>query len=96
MILHITSFSDWERQSKQKSFAPDGYADEGFIHCCEQDQLQGVLQRYYPGRSDLLLLHIDESKLESELRYEASPQGEMFPHVFGPINKTAISQVGKI
>ena len=96
MIFHITSFYDWERQSKEKFFAPEAFAEEGFIHCCAHDQLQGVLQRYYAGRSNLLLLHIDESKLESELKYETSVQGEMFPHVFGPINKTAITQVGRI
>ncbi len=96
MILHVTSFADWERQSKAPSYAPEAFADEGFIHCCTQDQLQDVLQRYFKGRSGLVLLHIDESKLESELRYESSPQGEMYPHIFGPINKASVAQVGKI
>ena len=44
----------------------------------------------------LLLLEIDESKLESEVRFEKSTNDELFPHVYGPINKRAILSVTQL
>ena len=77
-------------QGDESTYFPDGYKREGFIHCSTGDQIPGVLQRYYAGVSNLILLHIDEEKLTPELKYEEATNKELFPHVFGPINKDAI------
>jgi uncharacterized protein (DUF952 family) len=54
----------------------------------------GVLARFYVGVADLLLLHIDEQHLTSELKYEpASDASGLFPHIFGPINKDAVVNI---
>ncbi len=96
MILHVTNLSEWQQQSNQVYYAPGNFTKEGFIHCCSQEQLQGVLQRYYTGQSDLLLLQIDELKLQAPLKYEEGASGEMFPHIFGTIIKEAIEKVTKL
>lgn len=93
MIYHITTFSDWESQKMASTFRPPAYAEDGFIHCCTEDQLQGVIERYYANRNDLLLLYIDESILNVPVKNEKSTGDELFPHVFGPINKEAIIKV---
>jgi len=57
------------------------------------------LDRYYQGVDDLLLITVDIDLLASEsvLKEEmAISVGEMFPHIYGPINKTAIIEVKKI
>jgi uncharacterized protein (DUF952 family) len=41
----------------------------------------------------MLLLAIDPEKLTSELRDEEGRPGELFPHVYGPINREAIADV---
>jgi uncharacterized protein (DUF952 family) len=43
-----------------------------------------------------LLLQIDESQLEFEVKYEAATNHELFPHLYGAINKTAIISIEKI
>jgi uncharacterized protein (DUF952 family) len=38
----------------------------------------------------LLLLHINPELLKSELKFEKSTNEELFPHVFGKIDREAI------
>jgi uncharacterized protein (DUF952 family) len=47
----------------------------------------------YEGRKDLLLLVIDEERLNSPVKYEDSGNGKHYPHVYGPINISAIIKI---
>ncbi len=93
MIYHVTTLQDWESQKGKPEFIPADYNKEVFIHCCTQAQLAGVVDRYFKGRSGLVLLHLDESKLKAELKYEISTNDEEFPHLYGAINCEAIISV---
>ncbi len=93
MIYHIATSQEWNLHLTNATYEPDAFSKEGFIHCSTKAQVPGVLQRYYAGVKNLILLHIDESKLTALLKYEAATNKELFPHVFGPINKEAIVTV---
>ena len=72
---------------------PRGGKGEGFIHCCWVDQLSGVLERYFRGEANLLLLTLDASALVGSLREEDSTgRGEAFPHCYGVIPRSAVLQ----
>ncbi|MEO5900644.1 MAG: DUF952 domain-containing protein, partial [Ilumatobacteraceae bacterium] len=72
-------------------------ADVGFIHCSTAAQWPGVVERYYADAAELCLLHVDESLLASPLVWEpVGNAGELFPHVFGPIDLAAVVQVERI
>jgi uncharacterized protein (DUF952 family) len=96
MVYHITTQARWNSLAADPYFAPEGYAREKFIHCCEEHQIEGVLGRYFFAVDNLLMLYIDESKLERDLVYEPSTNNELFPHLYGMINKTAIVLVENI
>lgn len=66
--------------------------EEGFTHCCHATQVQGVGARYYADVDEpLLLLEIDPTLLTSPVVEEVPPGGdEPFPHVYGPIDVTAV------
>lgn len=96
MIYHVTTAGEWSEQQDFDYFAPSAFGREGFIHCCTQEQLKGVLERYYKDQTDLLLLMVDEQMLEYPLKYEKATNDELFPHLFGKINKNAITTVEKI
>ena len=50
-----------------------------------------MLDRYYKNQADLLLLHIDETKLTAVLKYELVPSvSEEFPHIHGALNLDAV------
>jgi uncharacterized protein (DUF952 family) len=63
MLFHIATQQDWDAQASNHSYLPQGFASEGFIHLSTEAQVPGVLQRYYQGRTDLLILTVDETKL---------------------------------
>lgn len=94
MIYHVTTKTAWQEANEKGRYEHISLEKEGFIHNCSRVQLAGVLDRYYKGQSDLLLLHIDENLLEAELKYELAPSvNEDFPHIFGPINIDAVVEV---
>src|SRR5688500_785827 len=90
MILHVATEQEWTSCLDEDYYAPATLVAEGFIHACKAEQLKGVLERYFAGRKDLILLHIDEFKLLSPVVLERGTGRELFPHVYGKINKDAI------
>jgi uncharacterized protein (DUF952 family) len=97
MIYHVTNVVDWEKARQAGCFVVPSLEAEGFIHMSKAHQVAGVLDRYYKNQSDLLLLHVDEQKLTSELKYDWSPSiQEEFPHIYGPINLDAVVTVEKL
>lgn len=96
MIYHITSKNWWEGFSNQPFFSSPDLHREGFIHCSTNEQVAATLQRYYANQKELLLLHIDPTLLTAELKYEAATDGQLFPHVYGNINKDAIVNIVEI
>jgi glutathione S-transferase len=56
-----------------------------------------VANSFYRGRTDVLLLSIDESKLTAEVREEnAEGSAEVFPHIYGPLNVDAVVSVRRL
>jgi uncharacterized protein (DUF952 family) len=74
---------------------------EGFIHCSKPDQLVAVAEKFYGGQSGLVVLVIDPGRLVPGLKWEAPADGgppgveggDLFPHVYGPINLEAVVEV---
>jgi uncharacterized protein (DUF952 family) len=94
MIYHITSRPEWDSAKEKGSYEATSLKEEGFIHCSQPEQLSGVLDRYFKGKSDLVRLQIDTDKLKSQLIYEWSPSiADTFPHIYGPINLDAVVDV---
>lgn len=91
VIYHITTAGEWEAAKQQGSYEAPSLKEEGFIHCSQEEQVDGVLQRYFAGKKDLVLLTISTEKLKSRLIYEWSPSlAQTFPHIYGPINVDAV------
>ena len=65
-------------------------ADEGFIHCSFEHQLDGVIERYYSGAERVIILEIESERLMSRMIKEPSTGSEIYPHIYGPINRDAI------
>jgi uncharacterized protein (DUF952 family) len=101
MILHITSKAEWKKAQARGEYIAPSLKTEGFIHCSTENQVLPVANAFYRGRNDLVLLKLDEEKIEPEIKWEP-PAGtpaigisdsDKFPHIFGPINLTAVASV---
>lgn len=99
LIFHIVQRAGWDDARRRGLYTPASLETEGFIHCSTRDQVIATANRWYRGQADLLLLSIDPRRLRPELRYEppANPsderRGQIFPHVYGPLNVDAVTQV---
>jgi uncharacterized protein (DUF952 family) len=91
-IYHICERKDWEAAQEMGVYRADSLESEGFIHCSREDQVAGVANFIFKGMEDLVLLCIAVDKLQAELRWEGS-EGDVFPHVYGPIGLDAITHV---
>jgi uncharacterized protein (DUF952 family) len=94
IIYHVTTASEWKAAQEKGFYEAASLKAEGFIHCSEEHQVAGVLERYFSGQDHLLKLVIDTSKLTSRYVQEWSPSiRDTFPHIYGPINMDAVINV---
>ncbi|HVZ26609.1 MAG TPA: DUF952 domain-containing protein [Sediminibacterium sp.] len=93
-IYHITTRKEWEEAQEKGYYAASSLAAEGFMHCSTEDQVAGVLDRYFKGKTDLVKLTIDKALVERPLVFElASSVNELFPHIYGSLNINAVIEV---
>lgn len=98
LIYHVTTRREWEKAqaSGEYRISTSGRTleEEGFIHCSQASQIASIANRVYRGTTGLLLLTIDEERVEAEVRYEAVPGwDEPFAHIYGPLNTEAVVSV---
>lgn len=99
-IFHLATRADWEAARASGSYTTSTLgrtlAEEGFIHASRGDQWQGVRERFYAGVTEpLVLLVIETTRLVSPVVDEVPDDRttETFPHVYGPINASAVVRV---
>jgi uncharacterized protein (DUF952 family) len=94
-IFHIVLPEVWAAFDTELYSVPS-LETEGFIHCSFAEQLDAVIKRYYNNVNGLVILEIETDKLRSLVRNEISTGDEIYPHVYGPINRDAIVGIRKI
>lgn len=95
LIYHIVRIQDWTPPPADH-YQAESLQSEGFIHCSFKEQIPVVLKRYYAGLPKVILLTIDPERLTSKLVNERSTGGEVYPHIYGPINREAIVQAEEL
>jgi uncharacterized protein (DUF952 family) len=90
-IYKILSVADWEAAKRAGRY--DGSADDqrdGFIHFSDAGQLAGTARKFFAGQTGLMLLTVDPARL-GDLRWEPSRDDALFPHLYGPLDLTAVT-----
>ena len=93
MLLHLTTLDGWLAHP-DRPYATATLALEGFIHCSpdEETVLAVANDRFARTPGPLMVLLIEEDLLESAVRWEAAePDGPLFPHIYGPVNRSAVA-----
>lgn len=68
-------------------------ARDGYVHLSTAAQLTGTLERHYAGQRDLVLLELVVSSLPpGALRWEASRGGQLFPHLYAPLEVALVAR----
>lgn len=92
MIYHLVTLKGWEKylHNLGQDFKSPSLKTEGFIHCSEKSQLLESAQLHFEGEDELVVLFLVEKRLKGILKREPSRNGELFPHIYGPIPVGAI------
>jgi uncharacterized protein (DUF952 family) len=96
VLFHLALADEWEAARRdgdayRRSTIGRSLAEEGYVHCSHRHQVQGVADRFYRGRADVVLLVLDRARLGAEVRDEdLVGAGEAFPHVYGPLPLAAV------
>jgi len=94
-IFHIAEADAWRDAQAvgryDRSTLGADLARVGFIHCSFRDQVARVGGLIYApaGAGDLVVLELDHALLSAsgaDLRHEDGGDGELFPHLYGPID----------
>ena len=91
MLCHLTTADAWERALRDSEYAPESLLADGFVHLSDPEQVEDTFKRFFTGRTDVILLKIDEKKLKAPVRREDLYGHGEFPHLYGPLNLDAVT-----
>ncbi len=87
-IFKILRSAEWQTAKSTDCFAgsPADVAD-GFIHFSTFSQLAGTAKKHFANETAVELLAFDPALWpETLLRWEPSRDGDLFPHLYGPLD----------
>ena len=68
-IFHIVKREEWAKP-KQIIYQTESLKTQGFIHCCTSDQVDEVLDQWFKGQTNLILVEINPDLLKAEVKHE--------------------------
>lgn len=94
MIFNLIKKEQWDICKKQKLYQPKSIEREGYIHCSFEDQILKVAETFYKEQKNLLILCINEKKIDCEVKIEdLFNLNEKYPHVYGSLPIRSIEKV---
>jgi len=96
LAYHGTPKKYFESLDPSQPYVPEPFAREGFIHTTEGREAVAItLTKYYKSSAGpWVVLYIDQDRVTSPIRYD--DPAEVFPHIYGPLNRDAIVAVKDI
>ncbi|NQU56020.1 MAG: DUF952 domain-containing protein [Rhodospirillales bacterium] len=97
LIFHMCKRRDW--QAAQNSGRYQGSGDDladGFMHFSNAQQVAQSAARHRAGVEDLLLLAVAADALGGALKWESSRGGQLFPHLYGPLDVAKVISASEL
>lgn len=87
MIYHMCRADEWAAAVASGSYrgSSQDLAD-GFIHFSTAAQIVESARRHRAGQAGLLLVAVEAARLGERLKWEPSRGGDLFPHLYGPLD----------
>ncbi len=85
-IYKICPAGIWREAEEKGVFA--GVAidlTDGYIHFSTAGQVEETAARHFAGQENLVLVAVDPNRLGTDLKYEVSRGGALFPHLYAPL-----------
>jgi uncharacterized protein (DUF952 family) len=96
LIYKILLPAEWAEFEAAGRFDGSPFDHEsGFIHCSSREQVGAVALGLFPDEPKLVVAAIDADALGESVRWEES-DGGLFPHVYAPVPRDAVTAVYKV
>ena len=94
--FHLVPEAVWSAADPAAAYAAASLEAEGFIHCTDGVAALGAtFDRYYAADPRLFLaLTLDLDALDVPWRFDVP--GSPYPHIYGPIDRSAIVGVSRV
>ena len=96
-IYKICTAEEW-RAAEAKGRFEGSEVDlaDGYIHFSTAAQARETAAKHFAGREGLVLVAVDAGALGAELKWEPSRGGDLFPHLYGPLQVSAARNVAPL
>ena len=94
MIYHMCGADEWAAAVESGAYrgSSQDLAD-GFIHFSTAAQIVESARKHRTGQAGLLLVAVDADRLGDRLKWEKSRGGDLFPHLYGPLDPAESTSV---
>ena len=94
LVYKICDREAWQAALENGAYeGSDTDRRDGFIHLSAAHQLAETARRHFHGMTDLVLIVLVEQELGPALKWEKSRGGDLFPHLYGPIDARRMHRV---
>jgi uncharacterized protein (DUF952 family) len=97
LIYKILLPAEWERFEAAGRFDGSPFDhSSGFVHLSSRDQVGATARRVFAAEPALVVVALDAGAFGDALRWEPSSGGELFPHVYGSLPRSAVVSVHRV
>lgn len=65
---------------------------DGYIHFSAAHQAQETAAKYFAGQAGLVILTVEAEALGAALKWEPSRGGDLFPHLYAPLQVSDVTE----
>ncbi|MGE5672853.1 MAG: DUF952 domain-containing protein [Mycobacterium leprae] len=96
LTYHGTPKRYFESLDPSQPYRPPEFAQDGFIHCTDGREAVSIILTivYRKNPEPFVVLYIDQDRVTSPVRYDDPAQ--IYPHIYGPLNRDAIVAVREV
>lgn len=93
-VYKIVAADLWQAAEDSGVFTGAGIdPNDGFIHLSTEAQARRTAELFFAGQDNLVLVAADAARLGDALKYEASRDGDLLPHLYGSLPLIAVLSV---
>jgi uncharacterized protein (DUF952 family) len=93
-VYKILPRPEWEAACRAGRFEGAGIDQaDGYIHLSTAAQARETARRHFASKAGLVLVRFDSDRLGAPLRWEPSRGGDLFPHLYAPLDPALAESV---
>lgn len=96
-IYKICPVASWRAAEGEGTFSGSGIdKKDGYIHFSTGAQVAETASKHFADQKDLVIVAIDGARLGAALKWEPARSGDLFPHLYEPLDLAAVLWVNDL